>query len=164
MFNGMILFGESHCSLCTTDKYLMFSDPTSYTGAYIRLEQRTFTVTEGVDETVRICAEVYNPAPDWSCCPVVFDFKINLSVDGGKLSVITFQLMIRLPITEDFPMEFRPCSHRACMPVPIEDCDQIERTTTHRYRLERTDDLDRRIIVVTTSGTLTVVDNPTDGT
>ena len=64
----------------------MFSDPT---GACIQLEKTTFTVTEGVNETVRICAEIYDPTPDQSSCPVVFDFEINLSVDGGKLSVIT---------------------------------------------------------------------------
>ena len=71
----------------------MFSDPTSYTGAYIRLDQRTFTVTEGVNETVGICAELYNPTPEQSSCPVVFNFEINLSVDGGKLSVITLSLI-----------------------------------------------------------------------
>ena len=76
----------------------MFSDPTSYTGACIQLEKTTFTVTEGVNETVRICAEVYSPTQDRSSCPVVFDFEINLSVDGGKLSVITYQ-----NINDSFP-------------------------------------------------------------
>ena len=68
-------------------------DPISYAGAYIRLQQRAFTVTEGVDVAVSICAEIYNPTPDRSCCPVVFDFVINLSVDGGKLSLITLSFI-----------------------------------------------------------------------
>ena len=113
----------------------MFSDPTSYTGTCIQLEKTTFTVTEGVNETVRICAEVYSPTQDRSSCPVVFDFEINLSVDGGKLSVITYQLMICLAITEDFPMAFGPCSHRACVPVPIDDDEQLERTKSYSYQL-----------------------------
>ena len=66
--------------------------PISYAGAYVRLEQRVFTVTEGVDAAVSICAEIYNPTPAQSSCPVVFDFVINLSVDGGKLSVIKLTL------------------------------------------------------------------------
>ncbi|CAI8038163.1 hypothetical protein GBAR_LOCUS21282, partial [Geodia barretti] len=114
--------------------------------ACIRLEKTTFTVTEGVNETVRICAEIYDPTPDRSSCPVVFDFEINLSVDG-----------------EDFPMAFGPCSHRACVSVPIDDDEQLELTKTYTYRLERTDELDRRIDINTTSGTLTVIDDPTDG-
>ncbi|CAI8013443.1 FRAS1-related extracellular matrix protein 2 [Geodia barretti] len=113
--------------------------------AYIRLEQRAFTVIEGVDATVRICAEVYDPTPDRSSCPVVFDFEIYLSVDG-----------------EDFPMAFRRCSFNACVSVPIDDDEQLELTKRYTYRLERTDDLDRRIIVNTASGTLTVIDDPTD--
>ncbi|CAI8038161.1 FRAS1-related extracellular matrix protein 2 [Geodia barretti] len=113
--------------------------------ACIRLEKTTFTVTEGVNETVRICAEIYDPTPDRSSCPVVFDFEINLSVDG-----------------EDFPMAFGPCSHRACVSVPIDDDEQLELTKTYTYRLERTDELDRRIDINTTSGTLTVIDDPTD--
>ena len=76
----------------------MFRDPTSYTGAYIQLEKTTFTVTEGVNETVIICAEIYDPTQDRSSCPVVFDFEINLSVEGGKLSVITYQ-----NINDSFP-------------------------------------------------------------
>ena len=70
-------------------------DPIFYIGTYIRLEQRAFTVIEGVDATVRICAEVYNPTPDQSSCPVVFYFEIYLSVDGGKLFVITLSFIER---------------------------------------------------------------------
>ena len=68
-------------------------DPISYAEAYIRLEQRTFTVTEGVDAAVNICAEIYDPTPDRSSCPVVFHFDINLSVHGGTLSVITLNFI-----------------------------------------------------------------------
>ena len=71
--------------------------------------------------------------------------------------------MINFSITDDFPMAFGPCSRRACVPVPIDNDDQLQLTKTYTYRLERTDDLDRRIIVNTASGTLTVIDNPTDG-
>ena len=60
-------------------------------------------------------------------------------------------------------MAFGPCSHRACVSVPIDDDEQLELTKTYTYRLERTDELDRRIDINTTSGTLTVIDDPTDG-
>ncbi|CAI8026694.1 FRAS1-related extracellular matrix protein 2 [Geodia barretti] len=113
--------------------------------AYIRLEQRTFTVTEGVDAAVNICAEIYDPTPDRSSCPVVFHFDINLSVHG-----------------EDFPMIFGPCSRRACVSIPIDDDEQLELTKTYTYRLEGAYDLDRRIIIHTAIGTLTVIDDPTD--
>ena len=49
------------------------------------------------------------------------------------------------------------------MSVAIDDDEQLELTKRYTYRLERTDDLDRRIIVNTASGTLTVIDDPTDG-
>ena len=73
--------------------------------------------------------------------------------------------MIRFPITEDFPMTFRRCSFNACVSVPIDDDQQLELTKRYTYRLERPepDNLDRRIIVNTASGTLTVIDDPTDG-
>ena len=40
-----------------------------------------FTVMEGVNATVIICAEI-NPPPEQSNCPVTFSFEINLSVGG----------------------------------------------------------------------------------
>ena len=49
------------------------------------------------------------------------------------------------------------------MPVLIDDDDQLEQTKSYSYQLERTDDLDRRIIIHTANGTLTVIDDPTDG-
>ena len=60
-------------------------------------------------------------------------------------------------------MAFRPCSFNACVSVPIDDDEQLELTKRYTYRLERTDELDRRIDINTTSGTLTVIDDPTDG-
>ena len=60
-------------------------------------------------------------------------------------------------------MAFRPCAFSSCVSVPIDDDQQLELTKRYTYRLERTDDLDRRIIVNTASGTLTVIDDPTDG-
>ena len=60
-------------------------------------------------------------------------------------------------------MAFRPCSFNACVSVPIDDDEQVELTKTYSYQLERTDDLDRRIVVNNTSRTLTVIDDPTDG-
>ena len=62
-------------------------------------------------------------------------------------------------------MAFRRCSFNSCVSVPIDDDEQLELTKRYTYRLERTDDLDsdRRIIVNTASGTLTVIDDPTDG-
>ena len=56
------------------------------TGASVRLQQTSFTVTEGVNtSSVSICAEIYNP-PLAVDCPVVFEFEINLAVGDGAFS------------------------------------------------------------------------------
>ena len=55
------------------------------TGASVRLQQTSFTVTEGVNTLVSICAEIYNP-PLAVDCPVVFEFEINLAVGDGAFS------------------------------------------------------------------------------
>ena len=60
-------------------------------------------------------------------------------------------------------MAFRPCSFNACVSVPIDDDEQLELTKTYTYRLERIEELDRRIIINNASETLTVIDDPTDG-
>ena len=60
-------------------------------------------------------------------------------------------------------MIFGPCSRRACVSIPIDDDEQLELTKTYTYRLEGAYDLDRRIIIHTAYGTLTVIDDPTDG-
>ena len=54
-------------------------------GASVRLQQTSFTVTEGVNTSVSICAEIHNP-PLVVDCPVVFEFEINLAVGDGVFS------------------------------------------------------------------------------
>ena len=54
-------------------------------GASVRLQQTSFTVTEGVNTSMSICAEIYNP-PLAVDCPVVFEFEINLAVGEGAFS------------------------------------------------------------------------------
>ena len=60
-------------------------------------------------------------------------------------------------------MAFKRCSFNACVSVPIDDDEQLELTKTYTYRLERIEELDRRIIINNASETLTVIDDPTDG-
>ena len=55
------------------------------TGAIIRLQQTSFTVTEGVNTSVSICAEIYWPTTAVDCL-VVFEFEINLAIGEGMFS------------------------------------------------------------------------------
>ena len=60
-------------------------------------------------------------------------------------------------------MTFAPCARQACVHVPIENDAQLEQTKTVSYRLERPAGLDNRITVSSSSGRLTICDDPTDG-
>lgn len=49
------------------------------------------------------------------------------------------------------------------MNVPIENNHQVEMTRTLAIQLEKTDSLDSRILIVNSSGNLTIYDDPSDG-
>ena len=59
-------------------------------------------------------------------------------------------------------MTFAPCAHRTCVHVPIENDAQLEQTKEFLYRLERPAGLDNRIEVSSSSGRLTILDDPRD--
>ena len=55
-------------------------------GASVRLQKTSLiTVTEGVNSSVSICAEIYRPTIAVNC-PVIFEFEINLVVGEGTES------------------------------------------------------------------------------
>ena len=64
---------------------------------------------------------------------------------------------------DDYPITFSKCNPERCVNVPINNDNQVEGTRTYQIRLERPADLDRRIQLTRTSGTLTVYDDPNDG-
>ena len=47
-----------------------------------------YTVTEGVNDSVSICAVVSRPAS--GDCPITFECTMNLSVGGGKYPIAIF--------------------------------------------------------------------------
>ena len=53
--------------------------------AEVQLQATAYTVTEGVNDSVIICAEVSSPAN--GVCPIGFEFILNLSVGEGRFSV-----------------------------------------------------------------------------
>ena len=55
------------------------------TGATVELTERSYTVTEGTDPFVFVCAAI-TTAPDEEC-PVDFIFEITLNVGGGIISL-----------------------------------------------------------------------------
>ena len=69
-----------YCLCSKLTKSLMSPD----IGASVRLQQTSFTVTEGVNMSVSICAcaEMYRTTIVVDC-PVVFEFEINLVVGEG---------------------------------------------------------------------------------
>ena len=60
-------------------------------------------------------------------------------------------------------MAFGPCHRNHCVNVPIDNDNQVETTRNFTYRLERTEDLDRRIQISSSTGRLTIFDDPSDG-
>ena len=59
-------------------------------------------------------------------------------------------------------MVFGPCDRSHCVNVPIPNDNRVEATRTFTYRLERLDELDRRISVSSSTGRLTIIDDPND--
>ena len=59
-------------------------------------------------------------------------------------------------------MVFGPCHRSYCVNVPIPNDNRVEATRTFTYRLERLDELDRRIVVSSSTGRLTIIDSPND--
>ena len=62
-------------------------------GVRIRLQQTSFTVTEGVNTSVSICAEIYSPTTAVDCL-VDFEFEIILAVLGGMFQTTNSALKI----------------------------------------------------------------------
>ena len=60
-------------------------------------------------------------------------------------------------------MVFGPCDRKDCVNVPIPNDNRVEATRTFTYRLERLEELDRRISVSSSTGRLTIIDDPNDG-
>ena len=60
-------------------------------------------------------------------------------------------------------MAFGPCHRNHCVNVPIDNDNQVATTRNFTYRLERTEDLDRRIQISSSTGRLTIIDDPNDG-
>ena len=60
-------------------------------------------------------------------------------------------------------MVFGPCDRSRCVNVPIPNDNRVEATRTFTYRLERPEELDRRISVSSSAGRLTIIDDPNDG-
>ena len=126
------------------------------------MQATAYTVTEGVNDSVIICAEVSSPAN--GACPITFEFIVNLSVGDGKHSVITCSVLLwsRL-FSDNYPMVLQPCQHRECVSVPVTNDYLVEMTETLLVRLERTESLDSRIMISNSSGTLTIYDDSSDG-
>ena len=130
-----------------------------------------------MNASVSICGEIYNQTE--GDCPVAFGFEINLSVGEGTFFTPTVSRMIFLYlhfrlctldsctkifclILENFLMVFGPCHRNHCVNVPIDNDNQVEGTRTFTYRLERTEDLDSRIQISSSTGRLTIIDDPSD--
>ena len=56
------------------------------TGATVELTERSYTVTEGTDRFLFVCASI-TTAPD-ETCPVDFAFEVTLDVGGGTVITI----------------------------------------------------------------------------
>jgi hypothetical protein len=79
-------------------------------------------------------------------CPITFECTMNLSVGGDK-----------------YPMVFWPCQRQQCFDVPIKNDYQVEMTETLPIRLEQSESLGSRIlIIINSSGSLTIYDDPSD--
>ena len=60
-------------------------------------------------------------------------------------------------------MVFGPCNRQHCVNVPITNNNGVEGTRTFTYRLERIEELDSRISVSSSTGRLTIIDDPNQG-
>ena len=60
-------------------------------------------------------------------------------------------------------MVFGPCHRNYCVNVPIVNDNRVEATRIFTYGLERTEDLDRKIQISSSTGRLTIIDDPNDG-
>ena len=60
-------------------------------------------------------------------------------------------------------MVFGPCDRMHCVNVPISNDNRVEATRTFTYRLKRLRELDRRISFSSSTGRLTIIDDPNDG-
>ena len=55
-----------------------------FIGAIVALSNTTYTVTEGVDSSVLVCAQIISPPTD-EVCPVTFSFEVIVIVEGSEL-------------------------------------------------------------------------------
>ena len=118
---------------------------------YLFFEAASYSATEA-DGHIEIGIEITHPSGD---CPSSVPFSFSLTSadpEGTSREFGPFDPVIT----------FGPCERRRVVSIPIVDDDILELTKTFRFRLERTEILDRRIIISSRPLRVTLTDTADD--
>ena len=139
--------------------------------AVVGLERTLYSVTEGEDSAVEVCAVVFRPGMNVAC-PITFPFEVSLST--GDLSAGIYVLCLPLntaviivlsPVAGmDYDavineiLRFSACQRRQCVTIPILEDSVPEGVEYFNVTLERTPDLDPRITLNPVDGLIEIFD------
>ena len=87
---------KGHVKISVNDSFIPFH-LSLFIGAIVALSNTTYTVTEGVDSSVLVCAQITSPPTD-EVCPVTFSFEVIVRVEGSELERTWYILALNVCI------------------------------------------------------------------